>query len=122
MAPSMRPRTPRPVVQRGTPEPDLLGALLYRFFFYDWLFRDAHGGSAVERSVALQHNRTQAKWLPIYMWRWAVLGATLAALEALSHRLIGSPLLSAVLAFGMIFVVMYELVTSICWAFLRARW
>jgi len=51
-----------------------------------------------------------------------VLGATVAPLEGLSHRLIGSPLLSAVLAFGMIFVVMYELVTSICWAFLRARW
>ncbi len=117
----MRPRTPRPVVQNGSPEPDLLGALLYRFFFYDWLFRDAYVGSAAERSAALQHNRMQAKWLPIYMWRWAVLGATLAVLEALSHRLMGNAVLSAVLALGMIFVIMYELVTSICWAFLRAR-
>src|ERR1043165_9830658 len=116
----MLPRTPRPGAHTDSPEPDVLGALLYRFFFYGWLFRDAYGGGAVERSIALEHNRIQAKWLPIYMWRWAGLGAGLAALEALSQPLIESPLLSAVLAVGMTFVVLFELVTTICWAFLRA--
>jgi len=92
---------------------------LYRYLFYGWLFRDADSGSTLERSAALRHNRRQARWLPTYMGRWAVLGAVLIALEALAERLTGDSPWSAALALGLIFVAMFELLTVICWAFLQ---
>jgi uncharacterized membrane protein len=51
--------------------------LLYRYWFFGWLFRDAQRGTALQRAAALRHNREQARWLPTYMLRWAVLGLVL---------------------------------------------
>ena len=94
---------------------------LYRYFFYGWLFRDADCGSRLEQASALRHNRAQAKWLPIYLLRWAVGGTVLLMLEILLARLLASPVLSAALALAVVFAVMYLLVTTICWAFLHER-
>jgi hypothetical protein len=100
-----------------------LGARVYRYFFYAWLFRDADSGSSLERSAALRHNLAQARWLPTYLLRWAVGGTVILLLEQLSERLMGdslvSALLSAFLAVVLVFVVLFELVTAVCWAFLR---
>ena len=93
---------------------------VYRYFFYAWLFRDANSGSALERSAALAHNRRQAKWLPTYLFRWAVIGAVLISLERLSERLSGDSLVSAALCLAVIFVVLFHLVTVVSWAFLQA--
>jgi hypothetical protein len=49
--------------------------LLYRYWFYGWLFRDADRGGRAEREAALNYNRERAIWLPTYMRRWVVLGA-----------------------------------------------
>ena len=99
--------------------PVLLRTQVYRYFFYGWLFRDADTGDAAARSSARRHNEDQRKWLPVYMARWAVLGLALTVAEALLEQRFGnSVVMSAILALAMIFVVMYELVTSICWAFL----
>lgn len=117
----MRPAAPAVVVAEPAPNPPSLGVQLYRFFFYGWLFRDADAGSALERSIAMRHNVAQAKWLPVYLLRWLVLGALLATLEAGSEYLTGNSPLSAALALGLVFVALYLLVTSICWAFLQAR-
>jgi hypothetical protein len=46
-------------------------SLLYRYWFFGWLFRDACRGSALERDSALRHNSERARWLPVYMRRWA---------------------------------------------------
>jgi hypothetical protein len=93
---------------------------LYRYFFYDWLFRDADSGSEGERAAALRHNRDQAKWLPVYIWRWVVAGAVILALEALSEHVVGNAVLSAVLLVVLVFVVLFLLVSVVCWAFLRS--
>ena len=52
------------------------GTLLYRYWFFGWIFRDAARGTPFERAAALRHNAERARWLPTYMRRWAVLGAT----------------------------------------------
>ena len=45
--------------------------LVYRYFFFGWLFKDVRGAEGLERGVALHHNRRQATtWLPTYMLRW----------------------------------------------------
>lgn len=49
--------------------------LLYRYWFFAWLFRDADRGSRFERAAAWRYNREQARWLPTYMRRWLVTGA-----------------------------------------------
>lgn len=51
--------------------------LLYRYFFFGWLFRDATRGDLFERSAAWQHNKAQAHWLLTYLKRWTVLGVVL---------------------------------------------
>lgn len=50
--------------------------LLYRYFFFGWLFRDVNRGNVLERAAAWRHNREQARWLPTYMrrWVWVTLG------------------------------------------------
>ena len=46
--------------------------LLYRYFFFGWLFRDPGGAddNLFERAAIQRHNRRQASWLPLYMLRW----------------------------------------------------
>ncbi len=48
--------------------------LLYRYWFYGWLFRDVNRGSVLERAAARRHNQSCSYWLPTYMRRWACLG------------------------------------------------
>lgn len=54
-------------------------SLLYRYWFFGWLFRDASRGNALERAAALRHNLERARWLPTYMRRWAALGLLMYA-------------------------------------------
>ena len=46
------------------------GTLLYRYFFFGWMFRDVTRGNLLERSAAWRHNQSQAHWLLTYMRRW----------------------------------------------------
>jgi len=55
------------------------GSLLYRYWFFGWLFRDACRGNALERDAALRHNSDRARWLPTYMRRWSILAVLLYA-------------------------------------------
>jgi hypothetical protein len=93
---------------------------LSRYLFYGWLFHDASTGSQIERAGALRHNRGQAKWLPTYMRRWGFIGTVLLALELLSEHAWGIPVLSAVLSVALVCVLLFIIVTAICWAFLQA--
>lgn len=37
--------------------------LLYRYFFFGWLFKDASRGNLFERSAAWRFNQAHAHWL-----------------------------------------------------------
>lgn len=71
--------------------------LLYRYFFFDWLFRDVNRGSRFERAAAWRHNQAQARWLPTYMRRWLVTGAILYAAGAFVEMVVGAPVVSTLL-------------------------
>src|SRR5262245_16007251 len=47
--------------------------LLYRYFFFEWLFRDVNCGSSLERAAAWRFNREMRRHLPTYLRRWVVL-------------------------------------------------
>jgi hypothetical protein len=68
--------------------------LLYRYFFFAWLFRNVHTGNAFERGLAIQHNRRQARWLPVYMLRWAWCGLIFYALGDASGIFLESEVLA----------------------------
>jgi hypothetical protein len=48
--------------------------MLYRYWFYGWLFLDVNRGSLYERAAAERHNRSRSRWLPTYLRRWSMLG------------------------------------------------
>lgn len=54
--------------------PDTFSRLLYRYWFYGWLFRDVNRGTVFEQAAARRHNRDLSRWLPTYLRRWSVLG------------------------------------------------
>lgn len=61
----------------SAPDPanDSFLSLLYRFFFFDWLFADIdRAGNLIERHAAWTHNLEMRKYLPAYLRRWGFLG------------------------------------------------
>jgi hypothetical protein len=69
--------------------------LLYRYFFFSWLFKDVTRGNLLERTAAWRHNQRQARWLLTYMRRWLWCGAVLYGLGHLVELLLNSPGFSA---------------------------
>lgn len=69
--------------------------LLYRYFFFAWLFKDVSRGNLLERAAAWRHNKAQAHWLLVYMRRWLGCGLLLYALGGLLEWVFASPALSA---------------------------
>ena len=93
--------------------------LLYRYFFYGWLFRDAGHGTDAERSAASRYNRYQARCLPTYMRRWSVAGVLLFSVAWFFESVVGSPTLSVLFYVASVLAVPFNAVTSLCWCFLR---
>lgn len=62
-----------------------LRELIYRYFFFGWLFRNADHGNLWERNAAWIHNKSQSRWLPTYMRRWVILALVLFAFAAWSE-------------------------------------
>jgi hypothetical protein len=70
--------------------------LLYRFIFFDWLFRDVSAARDLyERHANWQHNRRMCVYLPTYLRRWSFLTAFDYALGCLFERALQASLVSA---------------------------
>jgi hypothetical protein len=95
-----------------------LRTLIYRYFFYGWLFRDAERGTLWERAASWRHNREQARWLPTYMRRWSVAMVVLFLLALLLEVALHLPEVSALLYVPSALAVPFNAVTAVCWWFL----
>jgi predicted metal-binding membrane protein len=71
--------------------------LLYRYFFFGWLFKDVSRGNQFERMAAWRHNQERAHWLPTYMRRWLVFGLLFYGLGAFVETVLASPMASSFL-------------------------
>jgi len=69
--------------------------LLYRYFFFEWLFQDVSKGTPFERSAAWRHNQAQAHWLLVYLRRWLGCAVLLFGMGGVVEIVIGSPVVSA---------------------------
>ena len=109
--PSVRP-SPTSVV-----EP--LWHLLYRYWFWGWLFDDVNRGDLMRRAAAWRHNVAQRVHLPVYMRRWcACLLATFAVaavVEAFDARAA-----AAVFYCAAVIAAVVEVNAGMAWVFLRA--
>jgi len=94
--------------------------LLYRYFFFGWLFHDVNSGSLFERSAAWRHNRTQARWLPTYMRRWFVLGVLLYVSGLFVEHTFAATVLSSFLYMPWVLCVSFNATTFIAWAGLKS--
>lgn len=62
------------IPHRPAPPAESFLSLLYRFFFFDWLFADiSQAKGLLERHAAWRHNLEMRKYLPTYLRRWGVL-------------------------------------------------
>jgi hypothetical protein len=95
--------------------PPRLRTLLYRYFFYGWLFRDVQRGTLWERRAAWAHNRDQARWLPTYMRRWSVMALMLFLLALVSELGLESIPLSVCLYLPSVMAVPFLTVTLLAW-------
>lgn len=68
--------------------------LLYRYFFFGWLFHDVATPDIYARAAAWAHNKHQARWLPTYLLRWVVIGGIMYGLGAACEMLLKAPVLS----------------------------
>jgi hypothetical protein len=94
--------------------------LLYRYFFFGWLFRDVNRGSLLERAAAWRHNRTQARWLPVYMRRWLSCGSVLFVVGNFVESTLQAPVLSAFFYVPSVMSVPMNAVLAVAWLGFKA--
>lgn len=70
--------------------------LLYRYFFFGWLFQDVRSNNTFVRAACWAHNKQQARWLPVYLRRWSTISASGYLLGAMTEILLRAPALSTV--------------------------
>ena len=70
-------------------------SIYYRYFFFDWLFKDVNKGSVFERAAALRWNKEHAFHLFTYLRRWAVLTVLFYLLGTFFELLLKLPVVSA---------------------------
>lgn len=106
-------------------EPHLLpaeapfGQTLYRFLFFDWLFRDVSAArNLYERHAVREHNRRMSRYLPVYMRRWSVLAGFDFALGFLFERVMSATMLSALFFTGSCVTLTGIVVMTVTWLFL----
>ena len=93
--------------------------LLYRFMFFDWLFRDLSAArNLYERHAALQHNRRMCMYLPIYLRRWSFLTAFDFGLGMLCERALQATFLSAWCFTWSCVSLTGMVIISVAWVFL----
>ncbi|MBE7368551.1 hypothetical protein [Ramlibacter pallidus] len=93
--------------------------LLYRYFFFGWLFKDVNRGNLIERAAAWRFNREQARWLPTYMRRWVWCGVSMYSLGMGIEMLLHAPALSAFFYVPSALAVPINVVIGATWIGLR---
>lgn len=111
--------TPPQQAEGSAPQEDSFGRTLYRFLFFDWLFRDVSAArNLYERHAAREHNRRMSRYLPVYMRRWSVLATFDFALGFLFERVMSATVLSALFFTGSCVTVTGIVVMTVTWLFL----
>jgi hypothetical protein len=75
---------------------DSFFSLLYRFYFFDWLFADmAQAKGLLERRAVWRHNLEMRKYLPVYLRRWGALAVAAFLTGSLCDRVFEAELVAS---------------------------
>lgn len=77
----------------------------YRYFFWQWLFRDVRVSDPWQRAAARAHNLRQRMHLPVYLRRWMGLSAF--------HFVAGSVLEPSALMLAAVFFCSFAMSTCV---------
>ena len=107
--------TESPILPKATHQQAAISLrqLVYRYWFFGWLFHDVNRASLFERAAAWRHNQEQARWLPTYLKRWAIFTVLSFAVGVLIEHGLQAPVLSSVMYVQAIFGVTFNAVTSV---------
>lgn len=93
--------------------------LLYRFWFFDWLFADmTRTRNLFEHNAAWQHNRRMRCYLPLYLRRWTVLTSLAFLFGTLSEQVLEAAAVAAGFFTGSAVTFSGVVVILVLWAFL----
>lgn len=62
-------------------------SVLFRYFFFHWLFRDASVAELYQRSAAVAHNRANRHHLLTYLRRWLAVASLMYCVGVLLEQL-----------------------------------
>lgn len=93
--------------------------VLYRYFFFGWLFKDAGTGTLLERAANARFNRDQARWLPTYVMRWLWLGLLFYAVAGALDLLLDAPALAILFYAASVMSVSFTLTIGVAWMGIR---
>lgn len=109
------------------PDPDLFGttreplwSLLYRYWFWGWLFRDVNLGDPVRRMASWRHNVAMRSWLPTYMWRWLACTAATVTVAQGVEASTATSVVPAIFYTGSVLAILIFTVAATIWMFLAA--
>jgi hypothetical protein len=103
----------------ASPQLEPLQSLLYRYWFWEWLFIDLAGvRDAYQRAAASRHNVAQRRHLPVYMRRWLVVTAANLGVAAVLEKALAWMLSAALFYTNSCIAVCVLLVTFVGWVFL----
>lgn len=95
--------------------------LLYRYFFFGWLFKDVGQGTVFERAAAARHNREQARWLPVYVMRWLWVGLLFYGIAGVVEMILQAPAMSLVFYAASAMSVSFTVTIVTAWLGMRGR-
>ncbi len=95
--------------------------LLYRYFFFSWLFDDVNTGTMFERAAAVRHNREQARWLPTYVIRWMWLALMFYAVGGFAELVLEAPMIAVVCHVATTLCASFTITIATAWLGIRTR-
>jgi len=97
----------------------LEGSVIYRYFFFSWLFKDASKGNVFEQAAAVRWNKANAHWLFTYLRRWAFLMVLFYCLGILFEAVLRLPVVSAFFYVPSVISITINSVISVMIAWLK---
>lgn len=95
-----------------------LWSLLYRYWFWGWLFQDVNSGDPVRRHASRRHNLAMRAWLPTYMGRWLICTGATALVAQGVEASTAPPVLPAIFYTGSVLGSVVFIVVVTIWMFL----
>jgi len=96
-----------------------LWSLLYRYWFWGWLFQDVNEGDLLARHASWRHNAAMRACLRTYMWRWLACTAATSAVAQGVQAATTTSFVPAIFYTSSVLAVMVFVIALVIWVFLQ---